>query len=241
MKKRPDRTVISPSGRYQLDIVTKETSPDCWNCTVGTVREGGRVIAIVERNYFSFPHLFIEGHANGHDYLVCGEHYQSQTVIELDTGLRKDAPRTPTSFCWASYHYDPRFQILVVEGCFWAAPYESQFFDFSDPMSGWPEIELQPPNSIDLGGRSPEISEDGTITCFETNDDFEDEPAESSVPVLLPYDACQIVVAWTKYRREGMTLILVDNWLHPKEKARREDEEAWRLRYAESKRKGQEA
>ena len=38
--------------------------------------------------------------------------------------------------------------------------------------------------------------------------------------------------------KDDLTLVPVDEWVHPKEKIRREDEAAADLRYAESPRKG---
>ena len=44
-------------------------------------------IAAVNRNYSSFWYCFIENHATtGHDYLLCGDDYQSFTVCDLTTG-----------------------------------------------------------------------------------------------------------------------------------------------------------
>ena len=37
-------------------------------------------------------------------------------------------------FCWASIHHSQNENVLVVEGCFWAAEYEIVFYDFSNPL-----------------------------------------------------------------------------------------------------------
>tara|TARA_R110002072_G_scaffold298568_1_gene472711 strand:- start:532 stop:1131 length:600 start_codon:yes stop_codon:yes gene_type:complete len=100
-------------------------------------------IATICRNYSAFPFSFVEDHPNGHDYLVCGEDYQGQTVVELDTGRRVDylppEAKAGVAFCWASHHPSPDGLLLAVEGCVWAGPYWIQIVDFSEPMSPpWP-------------------------------------------------------------------------------------------------------
>ena len=141
-----DQEILSPSGRYKLIVSSIETKPGCWNYTLGKVFAVGSdtPIAEIRRNYSSFPRTWVEGHANGHDYLVGGEDYQGQTVIELDTGKRRDflPPEAAQGhgFCWAGAVYDVASKLLIIEGCFWACPYEFRFYDFSDPMSGWPQL-----------------------------------------------------------------------------------------------------
>src|SRR6185312_13000866 len=95
-----------------------------------------------------FVFSFVEDHPNGHPYLVTGADYQGQTVIELDTGRRRDfipdAAKDGVGFCWTDHRFDPSTQLLIVEGCIWAAPFEYRFYDFSDPMEkGWPELEFE--------------------------------------------------------------------------------------------------
>ncbi|WP_438020347.1 hypothetical protein WMF18_15295 [Sorangium sp. So ce315] len=64
-------------------------------------------------------------------------------MIELDTGRRRDhlpaEAAEGVGFCRTDMRFEPSAAMLVVEGCIWACPYEFRFFDFSDPMSGWPE------------------------------------------------------------------------------------------------------
>lgn len=120
------KTETSPSGKYSLTISTIETKPGCWDYTCGVVKAGDREISTVKRNYSSFPFLWIEDHPNGHDYLVCGENYQGQTVIELDTGKRRDflpeEAKKGHGFCWGSCTFDRTTMMLVVCGCIWACP-----------------------------------------------------------------------------------------------------------------------
>src|SRR6266550_8938416 len=106
---------FSPSQRYSLSISQVETKPGYFSHTKGVVRNHALdIVAEVDRNYGSFPFLFIEDHPNGHDYLVCGTDYQGQTVIELDTGKRKDLLSRGAGegygFCWAEYRFNDETQ-----------------------------------------------------------------------------------------------------------------------------------
>lgn len=139
--------IFSPSGKYKLVITEYTTKPGCWNYSRGRVyhKDSDECIADVKRNYHRFPYSWIESHANGHDYLICGADYQGQTIIELDTGKRVDyVPKSAqqgAGFCWVAHNPSPDGQLLAVEGCFWAAPYEVVIYDFSNPMEA-PWLEL---------------------------------------------------------------------------------------------------
>lgn len=221
---------VSPSGKYKLAITSIATKPGCWNHTIGTVHNvaTGSQLAEVKRNYSSFPFSWVEGHANGHDYLVCGENYQGQTVIELDTGNRKDSlpdsAKLGHGFCWAVHEYNADQKLLVVDGCFWGGPYEYKFYDFSDPMNGWEEIEVVDSDGESLvlysGGVKPEFC-DGEVRVTETRtkgdiagDDYSAEDSEDHVPVAGRY-----------FRREGNRLLVTKEWVDPAEAARRQAQE----------------
>jgi len=147
---RPTKTTVedSPSGKYTLVITHHSTGPHSWNCTKGVVSNQFGEVAIIERNYGIFPFSWVEGHPNGHDYLVCGADYQGQTIIELDTHKRKDflSPGTERGwgFCWASHVPSPDKTVLAVEGCVWGGPYELVFFEFSKPLSFPKEVASAP-------------------------------------------------------------------------------------------------
>lgn len=137
--------VMSPSGKYRLEVSAYETGPNSWSYSRGLVFEGGELIAQIDRNYGAFPFSWCEKHLNGHSYLICGEDYQCQTVIELDTRKRMDYidPRAEAgvAFCWAAHYPSPDGSRLFVDGCYWAAPYDLVLFDFSDPMHlPYPEL-----------------------------------------------------------------------------------------------------
>jgi hypothetical protein len=243
---------LSPSGKYMLQITSIPTRPGCWDVTRGVVSKAGggelqrrdgtgqspvpeqrherSEIAIVDRNYSAFPYLFIDGHPDGHDYLVCGQDYQGQTLVQLDTGERREAMSPGADqghgYCWTEYRFDPASKILVAGGCIWAGPHEFRFYDFSDPMAGWPHLELTGSGvqweahdqEIWWEGRDgqlwPEIAagQDGvTIRCFIPERDDEDEDE----------DKPQRVAAITTLRREAGKLVFVGEEITESERERR--------------------
>jgi len=139
-RRGPSEMHQSPSGRYELEVVPCKPVSSQWRFSEGIVRRTGRpeALAYVRRNYGAFPFAWCEGHPSGHDYLIAGEDYQGQTVVELDTGGRADhladAAEQGRGFCWAKHHVAPIGEVLIVDGCFWACPYELVAFDFSQPM-----------------------------------------------------------------------------------------------------------
>lgn len=234
------KEILSPSGKYKLVVSRFATGPNSWNYSQGVVyrKDDDKPIATVQRNYSAFPNLFVEGHPNGHDYLICGEDYQGQTVVELDTGGRKDLLSDGTDkgwgFCWASHDWNAPNQILMVCGCHWACPYEHRFYDFSDPMNGWPEIEPVDERVDADEKREPEIAPDGTITVYMTRyTDDDDEDDETPDDQKKPKEAGPIVDVRKTYRREGLKLILVEEWVSEYEKDRRKRREEWEKKDAE--------
>lgn len=141
-KKNLEKTEVeeSPCGKYELTIESFKTGKGTWNYTRGTVRNKATedVIAVVDRNYHSFWRCWADNHPDGHDYLLCGENYQGQTIIRLDDPERIDyLPKSAekgVGFCWADVQVSPDKTIIAVEGCYWACPYEVRFYDFTEPM-----------------------------------------------------------------------------------------------------------
>lgn len=231
--------VTGASGRYSLNIKSVATKPGCWNFTVGTItRADGTVIAAIERNYSSFPYLFVEDHPDGHDYMVCGKDYQGQTVVQLDTGLVKDyvpaEAKQGAGFCWTSYKWDRDFKLLVVNGCYWACPYELRFYDFANPMNGWPLLDIEgdpDENYIDDDTKEPLLDfAKNEITCFDTSSwdssAWNDEEENT-------------VLAYKVFKREGDKLVFVRAWMDDKEaeirKKRMDDNAAWEAAWEEYK------
>jgi hypothetical protein len=225
------RDVFSPSGKYKLSITAFKTSPGCWSYTQGLVyrKDGDNPLAEIRRNYSAFPYLFIEGHPKG-DFLVCGADYQGQTIIALDTGKRRDhlsdGADKGHGFCWASHKYEPSAQVLVVDGCIWACPYEFRFYDFSDPMSGWPELETG--KCIYSDRMEPTFEADGTLKCYQTEASEDDDDDEGTLP-KRPSG----IAAFTRFRREGLKLIEIEWWVSDAEKDRRAQHEEAERKYEE--------
>jgi hypothetical protein len=214
----PEKRVASPSGKYELGVATYEGSDDRRVVVYQKDGDGWKQLPfVVQRNGHGFPHLFIEGHTTGHDFLVCAEDYQGSTVLELDTGRRRDhAPYEILygwGFCWVSHIYDAASQLLIVDGCIWACPWEFRFYDFSDPMEkGWPQltvIENGEPRTVDADARQPLI--EGTkITVYDTGG-----PEGDEVERVLK-------AAWT-FERVDNTLILQSEWASEREQQARKD------------------
>lgn len=225
------REVLSPSGKYKLVITPFATKPGSWNYSQGIVyrKDSDDPIAEVRRNYGAFPNTFVEGHPKG-DFLVCGEDYQGQTVIELNTGERRDLLSDGTDkgwgFCWSSHRYDVANQILVVCGCHWACPYEHRFYDFSNPMAGWPEIEPENERVDADERRDPELDPDGTMRAFMTRytDDDDDEETDEEA-AKKPH--APIVDIIRTYKREGLKFKLTEEWVSDYEKDRRVQRVEW--------------
>lgn len=220
---------LSPSGKYRLVVTPYSTTRGAWHYTQGLVYAVGsdEPIAEIRRNYSCFPFLFVENHPKtGKDYLVCGADYQGQTIIELGTGTRRDLMSDGSEegwgFCWAAYTFDAPSCLLVVDGCHWACPYEYRFYDFSDPLSGWPQVE--PEEYIDADTREPTIHPDGTITCYETKDPEDEEDDET--------DPSKRVLAATRtFRREGLKLVQISEWVSEAEQKDRQAREEGNRRY----------
>jgi hypothetical protein len=138
--------IDSPSKKYQIKIEHYKTGEHTWDYTKGIVKKSdGTIINKIYRNYHVFWYCWVEEHQDGHDYLLCGEDYQGQTIIQLDTGLRKDTMsknhEKGFGFCWAACAASPNKTLLAVDGCVWAGPYEVVIYDFSKPMEEIKELK----------------------------------------------------------------------------------------------------
>src|SRR5262245_60947696 len=68
---------LSPSGEYRLVVTDYHPQTDGFHYTRGVVfrKEGDGWVELpqdIKRNYHSFAFSWVEGHANGHSYLVGG-------------------------------------------------------------------------------------------------------------------------------------------------------------------------
>ena len=169
----------SPSKKYRLVVSYYHTREGAWNYSEGSIYgTDGTLIARVQRNYSRFPFCWVEEHPKG-DFLVCGHDYQGQTVIDLSTGSRRDAlsdgAQKGVGFCWSTFNYVPEYSLLLVDGCVWAGPYEYRLFDFSDPMKGWPSLEVVERGQLGFipsSSKPPSIS-NNTVTTYQTLDVYD--------------------------------------------------------------------
>ena len=174
----------SPSDKYKLSIVKFKTKKGFWDYSQGSVYKGDELITIVQRNYGSFWFAWIENHANGHDYLLCGEDYQGQTIIELDTGKRIDyLPKGADAgfgFCWVEVFPSPNGNTIAVDGCFWACPYEVILHDFSEPMNPpWPELDrMDSINANVIWTSNTECKVNKSMECFKIDENIKNEHPE---------------------------------------------------------------
>ena len=129
---------ISPSNNYLLKITVYSTGENSWSYSRGVVvrLKDNTVVADIKRNYSHFWYLWCN-HKNGNEYLLCGEDYQGQTVVNLTEGKVKNyfpvAGHDGSGFCWTEAYFSPCTSVLAVDGCYWACPYEMVFFDFNEP------------------------------------------------------------------------------------------------------------
>ncbi len=130
--------IVSPSGNFRLTLDSYSAGSNSWEYTRGRVRRVGsrKIVADVKRNYSHFWHSWIN-HSNGDEYLLCGEDYQGQTVINLTQGTVRnffpDSGHEGLGFCWTSAYPSPDSKIIAVDGCYWGCPADIVFFDFSKP------------------------------------------------------------------------------------------------------------
>lgn len=143
-------TSLSPSECYQIEVVECAIRGESWLYSRGTVVRlaDGAVIADIKRNYSQFWSTWVQ-HANGSEYLLCGEDYQGQTVVNLNTQVTHsyfpEEGYSGAGFCWTAAYPSPNSQLLAVDGCYWGCPYELVVFDFSNPdQLPYPEIARLP-------------------------------------------------------------------------------------------------
>jgi hypothetical protein len=153
-----EKTVVSPSGLYELKTCSySSVEPDTLGCCRGTVRRlsDQKIIADVKRNLPGFWYEWVE-HANGCEYLLCGEDYQGYSVVNLTKEdyhvFFPERGYDGRGFCWAQVMPSPDKLTLAVYGCFWAAPYDVRFIDFREPDL-LPLPELGVVEGVEDGGR----------------------------------------------------------------------------------------
>lgn len=225
------KEILSPSGRFKLIINHYKTKEGGWNYSRGRVFRvsDGALICDIKRNYSCFHHSFVT--KNNQEWLITGRSYMSQTIVNLDTGQEFEPSGehyNGFAFCWAQASLSPDENTLLVAGCYWAAPYEYKFFDFSDPSKGWPELELD--DFVEEGSKPPEFNADGTITCFETRNfcvplnKYENDLSSEDFKSLQEETEKtwrHETVATTTLKRQENQMVVVDQWVSDAEKERR--------------------
>lgn len=216
-----DPVRVFHAGEYKLEVTLHANGP--WPYSKGRVFQGDRLITEICRNISSFPFLFVEGHPNGHDYLVAGEDYQGQTVVELDTGRRKEyLPELAAKgfgFCWAHYTASPSKKTLALSGCYWACPYEVRFVDFSDPMEHMPVLSridsadsvlswhADKPDTCDIGAQYEYCTVVGKPTSEMTSEELAEADRQEEAGVSGVYEDRYHTQTWTR----GSELEIAEN------------------------------
>jgi hypothetical protein len=79
-------------------------------------------------------------HKNGREYLIFNRDLYGYSV--MDVSSREVADYIPANilhgeeaFIWTGTLYCPHTNVLAVNGCYWAGPCGTEFYDFSDPMN----------------------------------------------------------------------------------------------------------
>lgn len=130
--------VVSPSGHYELEIWQYSTGPNTWKYSRGIVMRisDHKVVADVKRNFGHFWHAWVE-HANGNEYLLCGEDYQGYSIVNLTKETYDvffpESGYKGFGFCWGAVYPSPDSVVLAVDGCYWACPYDLVLYDFRNP------------------------------------------------------------------------------------------------------------
>lgn len=110
-------------------------------------------------------------HSNGKNYLLFSTQLYGYSVLDLsDLSTYHFIPaesfkENKETFIWTNVLYCAQNDILAVDGCYWACPFSTYFFDFSDPT----KIPLEEVcNSYDMDG---EVNIDMDVTPLRWNSD----------------------------------------------------------------------
>lgn len=118
-----DTSEYSLDQRYMITIQIYRTREYCWNYTQALVYHADtqKLIVDLRRNYddFWYQWLFIPSG----DYLLCAQHYQGYSVVNLATGKVKDyvpsEAKRNEGFIWGRTLLSPQqTKVLVIGHCF---------------------------------------------------------------------------------------------------------------------------
>ncbi|WP_143758998.1 hypothetical protein [Paenibacillus odorifer] len=138
----PEKTEIfySPSGKFKLEIhhYNHVVGIIRYNYTKGIITDSEhKTIDIIYRNFGTFLFSWLE--INGIEYLLGGLDYQGYSIVNLSNKQTKhyvpEEAYKGHGFCWGEIIYFQQKKLIVIDGCYWACPYELVFYDFSNPMN----------------------------------------------------------------------------------------------------------
>lgn len=243
------KEITSPSKRFKLIIESYKTKEGCWSYARGIIYRlsDNSIIYSIDRNYSTFHHSWII--KDGQEYLISGESYLTQIIIDLETSevFKSSDNKNSNAFCWADVLISSDGKTLVVDGCVWGGPYEIRFYDFTDPSKGWPELPLKNKDDSDFDNaiysshKSPTFSND-EIMCHNTSRFYiplqkteNDIDAENIDIDGIDYDNDDnwelINDRITTLKRANDSIIIDNIWISDDEKLRikknKEDELKW--------------
>lgn len=127
----------SPSGKYYLLVTPVSIKEGCWTYSFAELyTSNGKLQNIMYRNYPHFPHIWIENHTDGNDYLIYGESYMGMSIFNITTGESESYIPDKEDWCFSHFNgLSPNSKILAIGGCWWASPGEIRLLDFSNPMN----------------------------------------------------------------------------------------------------------
>ena len=79
-------------------------------------------------------------HKNGSDYIVYRKSLYGYSVFSvaekrsIDYVPKESFNNKGETFIWCILHYCETNNVLAVDGCYWACPYDFEFYDFTNPM-----------------------------------------------------------------------------------------------------------
>lgn len=115
--------------------------------------------------------LSLVEHQNEQEYLLFNIDLYGYSVLKLGTGeavhyIPEKSFRGGETFIWVDAIYCKVSNLLVANGCYWAAPSGIEVYDFSDPMS----LPLPMHCDSSMLGRTGGISTDDDIEAVAFND-----------------------------------------------------------------------